>query len=106
MAESAIGAFGAKALQDLSNAGRCSRFIWQGLAGSFKNLFRARYYQLTWNQMNIIGVRSVPVIMVTGAFVGMTLAIQAYDQLAFMGLEERPRGGREARFPPRRRDRG
>jgi phospholipid/cholesterol/gamma-HCH transport system permease protein len=39
--------------------------------------------------MNIIGVRSVPVIMVTGAFVGMTLAIQAYDQLAFMGLEER-----------------
>jgi len=30
----------------------------------------------------------VPVIMITGAFVGMTLAIQAYDQLAGMGLEE------------------
>jgi phospholipid/cholesterol/gamma-HCH transport system permease protein len=27
--------------------------------------------------------------MITGAFVGMTLAIQAYDQLAGMGLEER-----------------
>jgi len=39
--------------------------------------------------MNIIGVRSVPVIMITGAFVGMTLAIQAYDQLVMMGLEER-----------------
>ena len=39
--------------------------------------------------MYIIGVRSVPVIMATGAFVGMTLAIQAYDQLAGMGLEER-----------------
>jgi phospholipid/cholesterol/gamma-HCH transport system permease protein len=38
--------------------------------------------------MEIIGVRSVPVIMITGAFVGMTLAIQAYDQLAGMGLEE------------------
>jgi phospholipid/cholesterol/gamma-HCH transport system permease protein len=38
--------------------------------------------------MNIIGVRSVPVVMITGAFVGMTLAIQAYDQLAGMGLEE------------------
>jgi len=38
--------------------------------------------------MNIIGVRSVPVIMITGAFVGMTLAVQAYDQLAGMGLEE------------------
>jgi len=39
--------------------------------------------------MNIIGVRSVPVIMITGAFVGMTLAIQAYDQLVMMGFEER-----------------
>ena len=38
--------------------------------------------------MNLIGVRSVPVIMITGAFVGMTLAVQAYDQLAGMGLEE------------------
>jgi len=39
--------------------------------------------------MHSIGVRSVPVIMITGAFVGMTLAVQAYDQLAGMGLEER-----------------
>jgi phospholipid/cholesterol/gamma-HCH transport system permease protein len=38
--------------------------------------------------MNIIGVRSVPVVMITGAFVGMTLAVQAYDQLAGIGLEE------------------
>jgi phospholipid/cholesterol/gamma-HCH transport system permease protein len=38
--------------------------------------------------MNIIGVRSVPVVMVTGAFVGMTLAVQLYGQLAAMGLEE------------------
>jgi phospholipid/cholesterol/gamma-HCH transport system permease protein len=38
--------------------------------------------------MNIIGVKSVPVVMITGAFVGMTLAVQAYDQLAGMGLEE------------------
>ncbi|MDH7600499.1 MAG: ABC transporter permease, partial [Sedimentisphaerales bacterium] len=39
--------------------------------------------------MHQIGVRSVPVIMVTGAFVGMTLAIQSFDQLANLGLEER-----------------
>jgi len=38
--------------------------------------------------MNLIGVRSMPVVMITGAFVGMTLAVQAYDQLAGMGLEE------------------
>jgi phospholipid/cholesterol/gamma-HCH transport system permease protein len=38
--------------------------------------------------MNTIGVHSVPVVMATGAFVGMILAVQAYDQLAGMGLEE------------------
>jgi phospholipid/cholesterol/gamma-HCH transport system permease protein len=38
--------------------------------------------------MNIIGVRSVPIVMITGAFVGMILAVQAYDQLASLGLEE------------------
>jgi phospholipid/cholesterol/gamma-HCH transport system permease protein len=39
--------------------------------------------------MNLIGVRSVPIVMITGAFVGMILAYQAYDQLRYMGLEER-----------------
>jgi phospholipid/cholesterol/gamma-HCH transport system permease protein len=39
--------------------------------------------------MYIIGVRSVPIVMITGAFVGMILAVNAYDQLAFMGLEEK-----------------
>jgi phospholipid/cholesterol/gamma-HCH transport system permease protein len=38
--------------------------------------------------MNTIGVHSVPIVMITGAFVGMILAVQAYDQLAAMGLEE------------------
>ncbi len=42
-----------------------------------------------WQQMYEIGIRSVPVIMVTGAFVAMTLAVQSYSQLRGMGLEER-----------------
>lgn len=89
MNESIVGAFGAKAVEDVNNAGRAARFIKRGLTCAFGALLRPRDYELTWTQMNIIGVRSVPVIMITGAFVGMTLAIQAYDQLAFMGLEER-----------------
>jgi phospholipid/cholesterol/gamma-HCH transport system permease protein len=53
-----------------------------------QSFFAARTWPLVWTQINIIGVRSVPVIMITGGFVGMTLAYQAYDQLAGMGLEE------------------
>jgi phospholipid/cholesterol/gamma-HCH transport system permease protein len=45
-------------------------------------------YPLILNQMLAIGVRSVPVVAITGAFVGMVLAIQAYDQLAGLGIEE------------------
>ena len=79
---------GAKVVEDVSNAGEFARFVWQSMAASFWSCARTRTHPLIWSQMNIIGVRSVPVIMITGAFVGMTLAIQAYDQLAGMGLEE------------------
>jgi phospholipid/cholesterol/gamma-HCH transport system permease protein len=44
---------------------------------------------MIWTQMYFIGVKSVPVVMATGAFVGMILALQAYDQLHKMGLQER-----------------
>ncbi|MAT14488.1 MAG: ABC transporter permease [Planctomyces sp.] len=36
-----------------------------------------------------IGVRSITVVMVTGFFIGMVLAVQTYDQLHIMGLESR-----------------
>jgi len=58
------------------------------MAESARSCVKTGTYPLIWAQMNLIGVRSVPIVMVTGAFVGMILAIQAYDQLAGMGLEE------------------
>ena len=33
-----------------------------------------------------IGVRSVPVVMITGVFIGMVLAVQAYAQFAQIGM--------------------
>lgn len=36
-----------------------------------------------------IGVLSIPVVVVTGAFIGMVLAVQSYDQLRLMRLENR-----------------
>ncbi len=80
---------GARTIEDLGNIGRFGRFVWQTVVASIRSVFRGDTYPLIWTQMNIIGVRSVPVVMITGAFVGMTLAIQAYDQLVIMGLEER-----------------
>ncbi|MHC4757441.1 MAG: MlaE family ABC transporter permease [Planctomycetota bacterium] len=78
----------ARVITGTNNVGRFAHFSWQSILASIWNCTRRESYQLIWNQMNIIGVRSVPVIMITGAFVGMTLAVQIYDQLAGMGLEE------------------
>jgi phospholipid/cholesterol/gamma-HCH transport system permease protein len=79
---------GERTIQDIGNAGQFGRFTWQSFTASLRGLASSQTYGLVMMQMHIIGVRSVPVIMITGAFVGMTLAVQAYDQLAGMGLEE------------------
>ncbi|MEM9702288.1 MAG: ABC transporter permease, partial [Planctomycetota bacterium] len=36
-----------------------------------------------------VGVSSIPVVLVTGGFIGMVLAVQSYDQLHLMHLENR-----------------
>jgi phospholipid/cholesterol/gamma-HCH transport system permease protein len=79
---------GVKTVHGINNIGRFGRFLWQSMTVSIRSSLGTGLYPLIWTQMNIIGVRSVPVVMITGAFVGMTLAVQAYDQLAGMGLEE------------------
>jgi len=84
-----IGTLEAKIVEDVGSVGRFASFAWRAAVASARSCVRPGTYPLIWAQMNIIGVRSVPIIMVTGAFVGMILAVQAYDQLAGMGLEER-----------------
>jgi len=83
-----LESIGVKTVDCIGNIGRFARFSGRTAAASVQTCFQPGTYPLIWAQMNMIGVRSVPVIMATGAFVGMILAIQAYDQLAGMGLEE------------------
>ena len=85
---SVLETIGIKTIQKIHNIGRFARFWGHSTVCCCTSLFQPKTYPLIWNQMNIIGVHSVPVIMITGAFVGMVLAVNAYDQLAGMGLEE------------------
>ena len=84
-----IEVLGARSISCIGSLGRFTRFAFRSFVASINAAVYPRGYPLVWAQMNAIGVRSVPVVMVTGTFVGMVLAIQAYDQLAGMGLEER-----------------
>ncbi len=83
-----IGALGARTIQDVISAGHFGRFAWRSVNTSARSCASRRTYPLVWTQIYLIGWLSAPVVMITGAFVGMTLAVQAYDQLAGMGLEE------------------
>jgi len=74
-----IGMVGAKTIGGVENMGRFARFFLRSMIVSVRTCASVPAYPLIWTQMNIIGVRSVPVVMITGAFVGMTLAVQAYD---------------------------
>lgn len=80
---------GSRVISGVGNIGQFGRFCWQTTGACLRGCLSHKTYPLIWTQMHIIGVRSVPVIMITGAFVGMTLAVQVYDQLAQMGFEER-----------------
>lgn len=84
-----VEVLGEKTVSGIENLGKFSRFFGVALGAMVKTMFSPRSYSLVLTQMNVIGVQSVPVVMATGAFVGMILAIQAYTQLAAMGLEER-----------------
>jgi phospholipid/cholesterol/gamma-HCH transport system permease protein len=52
-------------------------------------LFRPKTLRLLLPQMYEVGVRSVPVVGVTGAFIGMVLAIESATQFKAIGQETR-----------------
>jgi phospholipid/cholesterol/gamma-HCH transport system permease protein len=59
-------------------------FLWMG-----RGWFRWRNIREVFPQMYEVGTKSVPVISVTGAFIGMVLAVEAYSQFKSIGQENR-----------------
>lgn len=59
-------------------------FLWMG-----RGYWRWRNIREIFPQMYEVGTKSVPVIAVTGAFIGMVLAVEAYTQFKSIGQEAR-----------------
>src|SRR5262245_45035562 len=75
---------------DLLDAfGRFWRFSGRTLTRTLPSLTRYRDLQRLLPQFFQIGTRSVPVVVITGTFVGMVLAIQAIEQFQAVGLSQR-----------------
>jgi phospholipid/cholesterol/gamma-HCH transport system permease protein len=65
------------------------RFVWWTLSWMGRGALRWRNMRLVLPQMYEVGFKSVPVIGITGAFIGMVLAIEAYTQFRTIGQEMR-----------------
>jgi phospholipid/cholesterol/gamma-HCH transport system permease protein len=73
----------------VADLGRFSRFTAGTISWAFAGLGQWRNWQLIFPQFWEVGVRSLPVVLLTGTFVGMVLAVQAYAQFFNMGLANR-----------------
>lgn len=85
---SMVAGVGAKTVQAVLAFGRFWSFGGSMLMWSAADLPRYRAWRRVMPQFYEVGNRTLPVILVTGMFVGLVLAVQAYDQLLSARLEE------------------
>lgn len=81
-----IAHLGARVHRGISLLGNWSIFAGQTLAWMVRRLPSARIFQQVCYD---IGVRSVGVILITGLFIGMVLAVQMYSSFSQIGLATR-----------------
>jgi phospholipid/cholesterol/gamma-HCH transport system permease protein len=83
-----LGLLGRRATLALSTVGNFSRFSAYAMSYAPFSLLSVRAWRRFLPQCLIIGSQSVPVILITGMFVGMVLAVQAYKQFDAAGMSE------------------
>lgn len=78
---------GDRTIQSLQGLGRFSTFAGRMSSQMARSSLQLRSWRLLAPQFYEVGNRTVPVILVTGLFIGMVLAVQAVEQLRSAGLE-------------------
>jgi len=81
-----IAALGQRTLHHLDAFGDFCRFSGHAMGWTADVLRRWRTMRLLLRQFYEVGTRSVPVVVVTGAFVGMVLAVQTVMQFKSVGM--------------------
>ena len=80
-----IGKIGAKFISLIESAGRISLFFFIGVMNIFVRPFQIdKVVDHTW----FIGCKSIFVILLTGAFIGMVIGLQGYYSLVKFGSED------------------
>ncbi len=84
-----FSAIGATTVHSVAAFGRMGVFAWQVFRWLVPGLFQWRTWTQAMPLFYEVGNRTLPVILVTGTFVGLVLAFQSYDQLRAAGFENR-----------------
>jgi len=86
---SLIAYLGRRTIQQVDRFGDFSGFVGRTFGWVFEGTSRWKNLRLLFPQLFEIGTRSVPVVMITGAFVGMVLAVQTVLQFKSIGMVSR-----------------
>jgi len=84
-----IERIGSWTIQGLASFGEFCTFAGRTFLWLTVGIFQWKNLRLLLPQMYEVGVRSVPVVAVTGAFIGMVLAVETHTQFKTLGQEFR-----------------
>ncbi len=88
-AASLVERVGAESQALLADFGDFFTFCGKTFQWLFRSFWSAQTLRSLLGQMYDVGVKSVPVVAVTGAFIGMVMAIETFAQFVALGQEER-----------------
>ncbi len=81
-----VSGWGAAVLDSISAIGDFGLFVIRMFVWMFRGIPRS---ETVWPNFYQVGVSSLPVVALTGTFIGMVLAVQSYYQFRQFGLETR-----------------
>jgi phospholipid/cholesterol/gamma-HCH transport system permease protein len=81
--------FGRAVFETLEGLGRFIAFCGSTARAMISDVNKPHHWRLVGPQLYEVGTRSVPVVMLTGAFIGMVLAVEMYAQFAQFGQEDK-----------------
>lgn len=84
-----VANLGGRSIRSLDAFGDFCRFSGRTFGWIFQGALRWRNFRLLGPQLYEVGTRSIPVVMITGAFVGMVLAVQTVMQFKAIGMTAR-----------------
>ncbi len=83
-----VANLGARTVESLDEFGDFCRFCGRTFGWVFEGMGKWRNLRLLGPQLYEIGTRSIPVVMITGAFVGMVLSVQTVAQFKSIGMAD------------------